>query len=655
MAYPKKNQQHLKPIITPQRTVIEWVEPCLDKGKYPIKKIPHEKIELRSKIYADGFFGLRAKILFQKIGENTWHEKEIYAQNEDIWTGVFSVSQTGTYQYCVKAWTDEFLTWQERLKMRQHFSIANLQDLLAGEKIIRKALQKAKNSDKLRLELVLKSLRDLDFHKALAVAVSKELKELIRPYPDDQHATFSEKLPLWIERPKALFSAWYEFFPRSTSRIEGKHGSFSESEYLLPRIAYMGFDTIYLPPIHPIGTSFRKGKNNSAVAQADDVGSCWAIGSKDGGHKSVHKQLGTVHDFEKFVRKAKQHGLEVALDLAFHCSPDHPYIEQFPQWFARNADASLVYAENPPHEYKDIVFFDFQNPDYENLWKELLSIVLFWAEKGVRVFRVDNPHTKPFLFWEWLIAEARSHFADLIFLAEAFTRPSLMYQLSKIGFTQSYTYFAWRNTKTELISYMNELINSPLKDYFRPNLWTNTPDVLSKYLQFGGENAFAIRLVLAATLSASYGIYGPTFEFAWTHGSFGGEEYHHSEKYEIRHWDWNYHNRLQSLIRQINEIRKKNTALQKNTFLRFQNTDNEQLIAYLRIDFEKKNRLLIVVNLDSKQLQKGHIFVNLQEANLPQNTAYSVKDLLTKQVYSWQNEKNYVELSPEMPFHIFEF
>lgn len=464
---------------------------------------------------------------------------------------------------------------------------------------------------------------------------------------------YGKRLTVVVDRPRARFGAWYEMFPRSAAAVPGRHGTFKDCESQLASIAGMGFDVLYLPPIHPIGHTHRKGKNNSTTAGPEDVGSPWAIGAEEGGHKCVHPDLGTLEDFERLIGKARECGLEIALDLAYQCSPDHPYVRAHPEWFRYRPDGSVQCAENPPKKYEDIYPFNFDTDDWQNLWEELKSVALFWIGKGVRIFRVDNPHTKPFAFWEWLIREIKRQYPDVLFLAEAFTRPKVMKRLAQLGFTQSYTYFAWRNTKWELTEYFTEL--AEMREYFRPNLWPNTPDILTEYLQSGGRPAFMARLVLAATLGASYGIYGPAFELCENVSiAPGKEEYLNAEKYEIRHWDLSRPGNLRDLMARVNRARHENPAFASDANLRFQRLDNDQLIAYSKATDDRSNAVLVIVNLDSQYTQSGWVELSLDELGLDAQTPFQVHDLLTEARYRWQGSRNYVQLDPHvLPAHIF--
>ena len=472
---------------------------------------------------------------------------------------------------------------------------------------------------------------------------------------DPHLATLADRtFEVLAERQKALFSSWYELFPRSTSGEPAQHGTFRDCEKLLPEIARMGFDVLYFPPLHPIGITNRKGRNNQVVAEDDDPGSPWAIGGADGGHKAIHPQLGTLEDFRSFIDKAAQHGLEVAMDIAFQCSPDHPYVHRYKQWFRQRPDGTVQYAENPPKKYQDIIPFDFESDHWRELWEELKGVFDYWIEQGVTIFRVDNPHTKAFGFWQYVIGEVKKEHPETIFLSEAFTRPKVMYRLAKVGFTQSYTYFTWRNTKWELEQYMMELSTPPVRDFFRPNFWPNTPDILPEVLQYGGRPAFVIRFILAATLSASYGIYGPPFELFVNAALPGREEYLDSEKFEIKHWDWENADHMRDLIARVNHIRRDNPALQTTWNVHFCETDNDNLICYIKTTEKHDNILLVAVNLDPFHKQAGKIRLPMESLGLSPGHPFLAHDLLGEGRNIWHSEWNPIELDPhQLPAAIF--
>jgi starch synthase (maltosyl-transferring) len=492
--------------------------------------------------------------------------------------------------------------------------------------------------------------------EAARQALSPELARLMSNCGEQCFAsTYDKELGVVVDRELARFGAWYELFPRSSSAVPGRHGTFKDLEERLPYVTSMGFDVLYLPPIHPIGSSFRKGRNNSTVVGKDDPGSPWAIGSAEGGHKAVHPKLGTLDDFRHLMECAAQYGIELALDIAFQCAPDHPYVTEHPEWFRRRPDGTIQYAENPPKKYQDIFPFDFEIEQWRELWEELKSVVQFWVDQGVRIFRIDNPHTKPFPFWEWLITEIKRDCPEAIFLAEAFTRPKALYGLAKVGFTQSYNYFPWRNTKWELTQYLTELTQTQVREFMGANLWPNTPDILPEYLQFGGRPAFMARLILAATLGPSYGIYGPAYELCENRPlAPGREEYLDSEKYEIKSWDIDQPDSLRELIGRVNQIRRENPAFRANYNLRFHEVDNEQIIAYSKSSEDRSNEVLVVVNLDPHYKQSGFITLPLEDLGVDPRQPYQAHDLLTDARYLWHGTRNYVELNPQtVPAHIF--
>jgi starch synthase (maltosyl-transferring) len=475
-------------------------------------------------------------------------------------------------------------------------------------------------------------------------------------YPDRRYATTAPgEFPVVVDRDKACFSTWYEMFPRSCAPVPGQHGTFKDCEARLPYLARMGFDVLYLPPIHPIGQVHRKGKNNATVSTPDDPGSPWAIGSVAGGHTAIHPQLGTLADFRGLIAKAQEYGIEIALDLAFQCAPDHPYVQEHPEWFQWRPDGTVQYAENPPKKYEDIYPFHFDTPHWHALWEECKHIVCFWIAQGVRIFRVDNPHTKPLPFWEWLINEIKATHPEVIFLSEAFTRPAVQYHLAKRGFTQSYTYFAWRQTKEEITRYFTELTQTEVREYFRPSLWPNTPDILTEYLQHGGPPAFRIRLVLAATLAASYGIYGPAFELCEHRPrSEGSEEYLDSEKYEIRFWDLEQQQSLQDFIARVNRIRRENPALQRNDGLHFHTVDNPELLCYSKHTADRSNVGLVVVNLSPYHVHSGWVECQLDTLGFAPTQPAQMHDELSNARYLWHGARHYIELHPQVvPAHIF--
>lgn len=637
-----------------KRVVTENVSPEIDGGRFPIKRVINQKVIVRADVFADGHDVVVAALLFKKA-DNAWQSVPMQFLGNDRWEGSFTVDEMVPYAYTVEGWVDRFLTWhkdiQKKYKAGQDIKV----DLLIGIQFVEDTLERAKGQDAKRLKDVLQSLqRQGDVKKFMSIITSPEFINLMNAYPDKGVSTIYEKeLRVIVERREALFSAWYELFPRSCASSGGGHGTFVDCINYLPEIVRMGFDVLYLPPIHSVGKTNRKGKNNNTAAHTSDPGSPWAIGSQQGGHDSIEPLLGTMEDFKKLVEEAKKFNIEIAMDIAFQCSPDHPYIEEHPEWFKKRPDGSIQFAENPPKKYEDIVPFHFESEQWQELWEELKNVVLFWIDKGVRIFRVDNPHTKPFAFWQWLIREVRSDYPEVIFLSEAFTRPKVMYRLAKVGFSQSYTYFTWRNTKNELTHYLNELTTNEAKEYFRPNFWPNTPDILPEFLQYGGRPAFIIRLVLAATLSSNYGIYGPAFELCVSEALQGREEYLNAEKYEIKHWNRKHEESLNDIIARVNQIRKENPALQDTWNLKFYEIDNDDIIAYGKTTEDYSDIIIAVVNLDPFHTQSGWLRVPLDELGIEADRPYLAHDLLGGDKYIWNGERNYIQLDPSvMPAHI---
>ena len=641
----------------PPRVVIENVYPEIQEGRFPIKRTVGERVGVSADIFTDGHDAVSAILLSRRSGESSWLETPMEAEVNDCWHGSFTVLELGPYEYTLQAWVDHFASWRmgfiKKVEAGQDISV----DILAGAKLVDEAMGRAPGEAAQQLSAYAASMRKQNGHKladAIGSARDENLAHLMALYPDRSMATtYAKQLIVEVDREKAGFSAWYELFPRSCGP-EGIHGTFHDCIQHLPYVAGMGFDVLYLPPIHPIGRKNRKGKNNNPVSSADDLGSPWAIGAVEGGHKSIDPKLGTLDDFQQLVKAAGDMGLEVALDIAFQCTPDHPYVAEHPEWFRWRPDGTVQYAENPPKKYEDIFPLNFETPQWCELWEELKDVMLFWAGQGIRIFRVDNPHTKPFEFWEWAIREIKKQYPDVIFLAEAFTRPKVMYRLAKLGFTQSYTYFAWRNTKWELEQYFTELTQSEVREFFRPNLWPNTPDILTEYLQSGGRPAFMIRLILAATLGASYGIYGPAFELCENRPLRpGSEEYLYSEKYEIKNWDLDRADSLKGLLARVNQVRRANPALRSNERLRFHSIDNNQLIAYSKTTEDLDNIILVIVNLDPHYTQSGWLDLPLDYLGLDPHQAFQAHDLITDERYLWQGTRNYVELNPHiMPAHI---
>ncbi len=641
---------------SPPRVVIEEVEPEIDAGRFPIKRVIGESVRVSARIFTEGHDRLAAVVRVRQPGDEAWQEIPMREAAQDRWEAEFSVERLGLCEYGVEAWVDGFGSWCERLAKKHEAGQGVDSELLEGAELARRAAGRAPATDAAWLEEQAVLLAgDAPAASRVALALLEELRGRVARYPDRSCAArHPHTLEVWVERELARSGAWYEFFPRSCAPEPGRHGTLRDAEERLAYAAEMGFDVVYLPPIHPIGRTHRKGPNNTPAAGANDPGSPWAIGAEEGGHKAIHPELGSLADFDRFVERARELHLEIALDLAFQCSPDHPYVEKHPEWFYRRPDGSIHYAENPPKKYQDIYPLNFECEQWQALWAELESIVLFWADHGVTIFRVDNPHTKPFAFWEWLIRRVRARHPDAIFLSEAFTRPIVMQYLAKAGFSQSYSYFTWRNTKWELTEYFRQLTRPPLCDYLRANLFTNTPDILHEYLQTGRRAAFQIRITLAATLGGSYGIYGPAFELCEAAARPGSEEYQDSEKYQIRHWDLERPGNIRDYIARLNEIRRGSPALTSGGPGSFYSIDNEDLIAYGRATADGAETVVVVVNLNPYHEQAGWVELPIEELGLDAVQPYQMDDLLGGARYLWHGNRNYVSLDPaSAPAHIF--
>jgi starch synthase (maltosyl-transferring) len=646
-----------KPVDGRKRVVIEGIDPEIDAGRFPIKRIIGDIVTVEANVFGDGHDRVSCYVLFRREDETQMHRVRMEPLGNDRWRASFQVSRVGDYFYTITGAVDHFGTWRGDLIKRLEAGQDVAAELQTGGLLVEQAARRAKGEDAVHLTEWAQTLRaKSDEQDAKAVALDATLVTMMERYADTGLETkYERELRVVVDREKARFSAWYEMFPRSCSPFAGRHGTFKDAESRLEYVAGMGFDILYLPPIHPIGKSFRKGKNNSVTAQEGDVGSPWAIGAETGGHTAIHPELGTLRDFASLIEKAKSAGLEIAMDIAFQCSPDHPWVKEHPLWFKHRADGSIQYAENPPKKYQDIYPLDFESEDWAGLWDALKGVFTFWIEQGVRIFRVDNPHTKAFPFWEWAIAEIKRDYKDVLFLAEAFTRPRVMARLAKLGFSQSYTYFTWRNTKQEITEYLEQLTMTEVREYFRPNFWPNTPDILPESLQIGGRPAFMSRLVLAATLGTNYGIYGPAFELQENiPAKPGSEEYLNSEKYELKQWDIHDQKSLAPLIRSVNRARHENAALQANHELTFHATDNPYLICYSKRSPGGENTVLAVVNLDPFHVQAGWVDLDLGKLGLNAREPFQVHDQLMDQRYLWQGPRNYIELSPfEIPAHLF--
>jgi starch synthase (maltosyl-transferring) len=637
-----------------RRVVIEDVQPSIDDGRFPIKRTPDEIVQVEADVFTDGHDLVCAVLRYRRVDDDEdWQEVWMEPLVNDRYCASFVVEEIGSYEYEVEAWVDHFASWRhglERwLKARQDVS----SELLEGAAMMRAAADRAGEKERRRLHHTADALVVADQPAEMrAEHVTKDIARLMRRLTDRGNATRSGLRRVRVDRERARFSTWYEMFPRSAGPDPTRSATFREAASRIPEIADMGFDVLYLPPIHPIGRTNRKGRGNTLVPQEGDPGSPWAIGGEEGGHTAIEPGLGTVEDFRWFREQAERHGMEVALDLAYQVSPDHPYARQHPEWFKQRPDGTLKYAENPPKRYQDIYPFHFDNDAWPPLWLELRDVVLFWLGHGVRIFRVDNPHTKPFRFWEWLIADIHARDPHVIFLAEAFTRPKVMRHLAKLGFTQSYTYFTWRITKAEIEEYFTELAQTEMQEYFRPNLFANTPDILHEFLQEGGLPAFRIRLILAATLGATYGIYS-SFEIGENRPAApGSEEYLHSEKYERRQWAFDSPQNIKGLIRQVNTIRRTYPALQYNAGLRFHLTSSDELVAYSKPTPNRASRVLTVVSLNPHGSREGWVCLALPEYPVADGEVYTVRDLLTERVFTWRGPWNFIRLDPDLPAHI---
>jgi starch synthase (maltosyl-transferring) len=636
--------------------VIENLQPLIDGGRYPVKRIIGEDLVVEADIFKDGHDVVAAILKWRVLGKRVWRETPMNFVDNDRWRGVCTLYDEDIHEYTVEAWTDAFRSWQAEFAKKFEAGISDLRsEALEGAALVGAAARRARDrADRARLLEFSEQIATGANSEIRVIAQSGELEVLMATYPDRSAATLYVPAPrVVVDRSAALFGAWYEFFPRSA---EGRGDRGSTFRDCLPRVEdakAMGFDVIYFPPIHPIGHTNRKGRNNSVTCEPGDPGVPWAIGSQAGGHKAVEPSLGTLADFEWLEKEVRKRGMEIALDFAINCSPDHPYVKEHPDWFYKRPDGTIKYAENPPKKYEDIYPLNFRCENWRELWAEMKSIVLFWAKRGVRIFRVDNPHTKPVAFWEYLIKGVREKYPDAIFLSEAFTRPKMMKALTKAGFNQSYTYFTWRNSKRELTEYFTELTQTEMDEYFRPNLWPNTPDILPFVLQEGGRPAFMIRVALAATLSPLYGIYSG-YELCENEALPGREEYLDSEKYQYKERDWNAAGNIKEWIARLNKIRKENRALQLYTNLRFHDADNDAILFYSKMTAARDNIILVIVNLDPHRKQNSFVYVPIESFGQMESDVYQVQDLLSDATYTWHGRRNYVDLDPEIqPAHIF--
>jgi starch synthase (maltosyl-transferring) len=637
------------------RIVVENIAPQLNEGTVFIKRVVDEIVNVTADVLVDGHDVLQASLLYKHESEKRWQETRMYATSNDEYAASFITTKQGFYSYKIEGWVDYALNWQHGIERKiddyQHVN----SELLEGAELLFDFIVSVNSDDKEYLHHLISIFQNPNsYAEAIKEAVSKKLHIILKNNPKKLLTQTSAEYKVYADRLKARFSTWYEFFPRSASEAEGKHGTFNDCHRLLPRIAHMGFDTLYFPPIHPIGEVNRKGKNNTTVAQNGDVGSTWGIGSKHGGHKDIHPELGSLEDFKNLIDKAKELGIEVAMDYALQSAPDHPWVTEHPDWFKWRPDGTVQYAENPPKKYQDILPIYWETKDYKNLWQECLDTLFYWIDCGINVFRVDNPHTKPYYFWGWIVTEVKKKHPDVLFLAEAFTRPKIMHQLAKQGYTQSYTYFTWRDSKHELIAYMNELTQTDQKEFMRPNFWPNTPDINPYHLQGAPESKYLIRYALAATLSSNIGIYGPVFEQMIDTPIAGKEEYFMSEKFQLCQYDWFKENKVTTLISIINNIRKENESYQQTNNIKFLETGNDQLIAFYKWNQDRTNETLTVISLDAYNSQSGSVKLPLHDLGVNNGRKVEVIDLVTRNSYNWYNESNYVQLHVTLPFHIFK-
>ena len=655
--------------------MIECVTPELDGGRYAVKRVAGDRVWVGADIFKEGHDLLAARAIYRGPDDTGWSATQlVFDFDNDRWFGSFVVDRIGMWRFSVEAWTDAFGTWRSELRKKVDAGRDVHVELLEGALLVRAAARRAKSppirASLLQTARMFEDRRDTSAESRIERAFDEDLLiQMNELYPPRDLTAYGREIAVNVDRPRARFASWYELFPRSQAP-DGRHGTFNDTAKRLPRLAELGYDVLYLPPIHPIGRTFRKGKNNSLTPEPDDVGSPWAIGNENGGHTAIEPALGTVEDFEAFVREASTHGIDIALDYALQCSPDHPWVKEHPDWFHIRPDGTIKYAENPPKKYQDIYPINFWCDDRQNLWNACRDIFLYWIDRGVKTFRVDNPHTKPLAFWEWVISEVQRDHPDTIFFAEAFTRPKRMKSLAKLGFTMSYTYFTWKNSVPELRDYFEELTSSPMVEYFRGNLFVNTPDILNEYLVHGGPAAFRIRLLLASTLLPLYGIYSGYELFENVPLRPGSEEYLDSEKYQIKPRDWEAPGNLNPMIQLVNRIRRENRALQLTDNLTFHTSENPRVLFYrkaatvrprewtggrasyytvpeklLQTDSAERD-LLVAVTVDPRMVQETMVHVPLAELGIPQDASYVVHDLLTGAHYTWRGPRNYVRLDP---------
>lgn len=656
----KEKHNHLMDYAASSPITIEHVSPQIDAGRYAVKREVGDTMDVTCSIFKDGHDLIKAVILCRLADSNEWWETPMTEVNHGLaqWYGQLWFGTNARYIYTIEAWVDEYGTWLDgttkKLEAGQDISL----ELVEGADMVRKTVERLKTIKDVRDEDARKAdlalLQDAlkrfdeneDMYQCANILMGNDVSEAMDRWPDREKATrYDRELEVYVDRERARFGAWYEMDVRSQGSVPGVHGTFKDAEARLPDIQAMGFDVVYMLPIHPIGYAHRKGKNNSLVCEPDDVGSPYAIGSAEGGHRSIHPQLGTMDDFRSFVAKTHELGMEVAMDFAIQCSPDHPWIKEHPEWFTFRPDGTIKYAENPPKKYQDIVNVNFYGEHSESLWLELRDTFLFWANEGVRIFRVDNPHTKSVPFWEWVIREVQNVYPDTLFLAEAFTRPPMMQMLAKVGFTQSYSYFVWRESKKDLEEYFTELTQTDEKEFMRPNLFPTTPDIMPMYLHDAPRSAFIIRFILAATLSPSYGMLNG-YELCENDGIPGREEFNNSEKYEIRTRDWNAEGNIKDVVAAINWIRGENYALQEYENLRFYTSENDNIIFYGKMTEDRSNMIFVALSLDPYHGQAGRIWFPTEEMNVAFGGRFHVEELLSGREFDVRGNELWINLYP---------
>ena len=639
------------------RVVIENVRPNLENGRYYSKGVFNDSFTVTADIFADGHDVLNAHLLYKQASKKKWREVPFKELGNDAWEATFVLDARDYFGYKVEAWVDHALSWHYGLTKKVKAEVDVKVELKDGLHYLNNLLhQKLSKDQQAFVKNCISLIESENFAEASNELVEGPIEEIFRAFPEKNFKSeFDAGLQVYADREKAAFSTWYEFFPRSSSPTQKRQGTFKDCENILPYVQELGFDTLYFPPIHPIGFLNRKGKNNTTTALPGDVGSPWAIGALDGGHKDILPELGTLEDFKSLVQKAKDLGIEIAMDFALQATPEHSYIKEHPSWFKWRSDGTIQYAENPPKKYQDINPIHFETEDHKAMWQEFIGIAKYWVKQGIKVFRVDNPHTKPFHFWKEFIYQVKKFDNDVIFLSEAFSRPRIMEGLAKAGFTQSYSYFTWRNTKHEFIEYLNELTTTERKNYMRANFWPNTPDINPYHLQGASDTKHLIRLFLASTLSSNYGIYGPVFEQMFSDAIPGKEEYLNSEKFEQKVYDWTKRNRITAHIALINKIRKENKSLQRTDNIHFCQIENDQILAYLKKDEQSENYLLCVVSLDENNTQSGWVQLPLNELGIGNEEQFNVQDLISDDSYIWKGEWNFVQLHlPAIPYHLFK-